>query len=89
MYQLEIEEQARRALKRLPGHMRQRVARAIDTLRYEPRPPGAKPLEDELTGYWRIRIAGYRVIYTIEEAIMLVTVMKVAQRDQSTYEDLI
>jgi mRNA interferase RelE/StbE len=89
LYQLEIEEQARRALKRLPGHMRQRVARAIDALRYNPRPTGAKTLQHALAGYWRIRIADYRVIYTIVEEVVLVTVVKVAQRDQSTYEDLV
>ena len=89
MYQLEIEERARRALKRLPGHMRQRVARAIDALRYNPRPARAKALQHELTGYWRIRIADYRVIYTIVEEVVLVTVVKVAQRDQNTYADLV
>lgn len=89
MYHLEIEEAARKALKRVPGNIRQRVAHAIDGLRLNPRPSGAKALRNHLEGYWRIRIDDYRVIYLIDDEVVIVTVVRIAQRDNDTYEDLI
>jgi mRNA interferase RelE/StbE len=88
VYQLLIDSEARKALKRLPGHIRQRIAQAIDGLKNNPRPPNAKALQDELTGYWRLRIDNYRVIYTIDDEIVVVEVVKVDQRDARTYTGL-
>lgn len=85
MYQILIDDEARKALKRLPGHMRHRVARAIDALRSEPRPPQATALRDELAGYWRLRIDNFRVIYTIADDIVVVEVIRVDQRSANTY----
>lgn len=85
MYHLLIDDDARKALKRLPGHARQRLARAIDTLRNDPRPPQAKALRNELAGYWRLRIDNYRVIYTIDDDIVVVEVVRVDQRSADTY----
>lgn len=89
MYRLVIDDEARKALKRLPGHIRQRVARAIDSLKQNPRPVDAKPLEDELIGYWRLRIDNYRVIYTIDDEIIVVEVIRVDRRDNKTYTGLV
>jgi len=88
MYELLIDEEARTALKRLPGHMRQRVAREIDTLRHDPKPSQAKALKDELEGYWRLRIDNYRVIYTIDDETVVVEVVRVDQRAADTYRGL-
>ncbi|MCE7980202.1 MAG: type II toxin-antitoxin system RelE/ParE family toxin [Caldilinea sp. CFX5] len=89
MYQLVIDEEARKALKRLPGHIRHRVARAIDSLKQNPRPADAKPLADELIGYWRLRIDNYRVIYTIDDTTIVVEVVRVDRRDHKTYTGLV
>ena len=88
MYYLLIDEEARRTLKRIPGHMRRRIALAIDELRQNPRPAGAKALQDELAGYWRLRIDGYRVIYTIDDETIVVEVVKVDRRGPKTYVGL-
>jgi len=89
LYQLVIDDEARKAIKRLPGHIRHRLARAIDGLRHNPRPPEAKALSDELTGYWRLRLENYRVIYTIDEEIIVVEVVRVDRRDNKTYTGLV
>jgi mRNA interferase RelE/StbE len=88
LYRLVIDDEARKVLKRLPGHMRQRIARAIDSLKHDPRPVDAKAMEDELAGYWRLRIDNYRIIYTIDEEIIVVEVVRVVRRDAKTYTDL-
>lgn len=89
MYRLVIDDEARKALKRLPGHIRQRIARAVDALKQNPRPADAKALEDELTGYWRLRIDNYRVIYTIDDEIIVIEVVRVDRRDTKTYTGLV
>ena len=83
-YRLDLGEN-RQLIERLPGHMRQRVKRAIYALTDNPRPPEAKTLDGEQAGYYRLRIDLYRVIYTIQEEIITVVIVRVAKRDQATY----
>jgi mRNA interferase RelE/StbE len=44
-----------------------------------PRPPGVKKLS-AITATYRIRQGDYRIIYEIEDDVLLVTVVKVADR---------
>lgn len=87
-YRLRIEREAERQIERLSGHMRQRVKRTIAALAANPRPATAKPMEPPHTDKWRLRLENYRIIYTIEDEVVLVTVIRVGKRTQSTYEDL-
>jgi len=87
-YRLRISREVRNAVDRLPGKIRQRVRRTIAELAYDPRPEAAKTLEEDLSGYFRIRVGEYRVIYTIEEDQVLVEVVRVARRSPRTYEGL-
>ena len=84
-YRLSISRAVRTEIDRLPGNIRQRVRRAIAQLAQEPRPEGAKPLEGELTGYYRIRLDDYRIIYRVEDDEVLVEIVRVAQRTSRTY----
>jgi mRNA-degrading endonuclease RelE of RelBE toxin-antitoxin system len=45
VYELFIEKNAHQQRKQLPGHIRQRVKRAIDDLAIEPRPHYSKQLD--------------------------------------------
>lgn len=87
-YRLRIEREAERQIERLPGHMRQRVKRIIATLTTNPRPTDAKRMDPPHNDKWRLRLEHYRIIYSIEDAIVLVTVIRVAKRTKSTYDDL-
>ncbi|WP_334311357.1 type II toxin-antitoxin system RelE/ParE family toxin [Nodularia sphaerocarpa] len=51
----------------------------IQELSGEPRPDGVKKLESELSLY-RIRVGDYRVIYQIQDDILLVTIVKAKYR---------
>lgn len=44
-YQVEINNRAKREIRDLPGHMRQRVIRSIGDLRTKPRPPASRELD--------------------------------------------
>jgi len=60
-----------------------RIRDAILKLEDDPRPPGCRKLRG-LDG-WRIRIGNWRVIYAIDDAERLVTIVEVKRRREDTY----
>ena len=80
-YRVELKPSAARALAKLPKPALRRVAEAIDALTEEPRPRGAR----KLTGapdLYRIRVGDYRVIYAIEDRVLLVLVVALGHRQE-------
>ena len=75
-------------IEQLPGHIRQRVKRAVLALASEPRPPEAKAMDGELVGLYRIRVDQYRIIYSIHEETITIVIVRVAKRDNATYKGL-
>jgi mRNA interferase RelE/StbE len=56
-----------------------RIVRRLENLASNPRPSGCKKLrggDDE----WRIRVGDYRVVYTIDDAKLLVEVTRIRHR---------
>lgn len=68
-----------RRLRKLDPAARRRVQAAIELLAAEPRPTGAKKLAAG-SGEWRVRTGDYRVIYEINDGILLVLVVAVGHR---------
>jgi mRNA interferase RelE/StbE len=85
-YAVEFERSAKKELDRLDGKIRARVLRKVAALAEDPRPPGATQLvgADDL---WRIRVGDYRVVYGIEDARLVVIVVRVAGRGK-VYRDI-
>lgn len=80
-YEIEFLPSAARQLKKLAVVGRDTVVVAIDGLATEPRPAGAKLLSgtsDERI--WRLSVGDYRVLYQVSESILLVLVVRVADR---------
>jgi len=77
-YSLAVRPRARRQLRALPDEMRTRVASEIDALSTDPRPYGAEKLSGTLL--WRIRIGDYRVVYAVDDAERVVTVVRIGHR---------
>ena len=78
-YRIEIKRSAAKEIRAISRKKdRQRVVERIETLADDPRPPGCT----KLTGReaYRIRQGAYRIVYTIEDAILLVEVVKVGHR---------
>lgn len=77
-YRIELRPAAVRALKRIDHHDRDRIRGAIALLGEDPRPPGAKALQGR-PGL-RVRVGNYRIIYTIQDDVLLVVVVTLGHR---------
>lgn len=82
-YQIELRPAAVRALKRIDHQDRDRIRGAISLLGENPRPPGAKALKGR-PGL-RVRVGDYRIIYTVDNDILIVTVITLGHR-REVYE---
>lgn len=78
-YRVAFMPSAEREFLRLPFRERTRIGCRVETLADNPRPVGCVKLSGG-TGFWRIRVGDYRVIYTIEDKQLVVAVMEVAHR---------
>ena len=77
-YRIEVAPAATRALTRVDHQHRDRIRGAIALLGHDPRPPGAKALQGR-PGF-RVRIGDYRIVYTIQDDVLLVAVVTVRLR---------
>jgi mRNA interferase RelE/StbE len=77
-YRVELESRARREFLDLPRDVQEHLAAALDDLRGDPRPPGAKRLSGS-PGY-RVRKGTYRVLYTIDDNTKIVRVYRIGHR---------
>ena len=88
VYRLKLPKTVQQEIERLPGNIRQRVKRTIAGLGFEPRPANASELANELAGFWRIKLEDYRIIYSIDDDVIVVEVVRVAKRTPKTYSGL-
>ncbi|MDR1295657.1 MAG: type II toxin-antitoxin system RelE/ParE family toxin [Bifidobacteriaceae bacterium] len=70
---------ATRHLRKLPKHAQQRIVAIVELLSNAPRPAKAIKLTDE-QDLWRIRTGDYRIVYHIEDKMLVIVVVKVAHR---------
>ncbi|WP_339621178.1 type II toxin-antitoxin system RelE/ParE family toxin [uncultured Salinibacterium sp.] len=77
-YRIEVTPAAARALERVNHQHRDRIRGAIALLAQDPRPPGARALQG-LPGF-RVRIGDYRIVYTIQDDVLLVVVITLGHR---------
>jgi len=80
-YSIELAPAAARQLRKLNPQGRRRVQAAIELLAQEPRPRGATKLAGG-EGECRARTGDYRIIYEINDAVLLVLVLAVGHRRQ-------
>jgi len=77
-YTIQILPSALKQLQKIPLKSRKAIIKKIEDLASKPRPSGVVKLTDR-EGY-RIRKGDYRVIYTIQDEELIITVIKVAHR---------
>ncbi|HUO83556.1 MAG TPA: type II toxin-antitoxin system RelE/ParE family toxin [Thermoanaerobaculia bacterium] len=81
-YSVRIKKSAARELDAIPGKKdRRRLVERIRALADDPRPAGAEKLSGFKDRY-RIRQGNYRVLYEIEDEVLVVYVVKVADRKE-------
>jgi mRNA interferase RelE/StbE len=85
MYEVRLARQAERRLRRIrrgdPSGYR-RLSGAINALGQEPRPDGAIRLTGVDPPAWRLRVGGYRIVYEVRDADLVVLVLNAAPRGE-------
>jgi mRNA interferase RelE/StbE len=77
-YDLRFKPSVAKDLRGIPKSDVQRILARIEALRDAPRPPGAEKLSTQER--YRMREGVYRILYTIDDAVLIVEVVKVGHR---------
>lgn len=78
-HRIELSPAAARQLRRIDRRVLPKIAEKIDLLAGEPRPRGC----EKLSGYdnlYRVRVGDYRIVYGVEDRLVVVVVLKVGNR---------
>lgn len=78
-YKINLKKSALKELHKLPNKEVIRISILIANLAIDPRPNGCKKLK----GYknlWRVRSGNYRLIYSIEDEILVIEILEVVNR---------
>ena len=81
MYQVLFDKSAAKQLAKLPKKSYDKVKKSIEELTENPRPIGCLKLKGNGDAY-RIRIGDFRVIYEIEDEVLIVVVVSVGDRKE-------
>jgi mRNA interferase RelE/StbE len=82
-YRIEFRHAALRELRKIDRGTQPRIHGAISMLAQDPRPPASRPLRGR-PGY-RLRVGDYRIIYTIDDGVLLIVVIAIGHR-RDVYE---
>lgn len=80
-YSVFIKPSAAKELERLPDKVRRQLVKRIQALAENPRPVGSEKLTGE--DLYRIRQGDHRVVYSIEDAVLTVLVVRIGNRRKS------
>jgi mRNA interferase RelE/StbE len=78
-YEIIIKPSAEKAFGKLPKALQGKILEALEQLCVNPRPSGVKKLKSTFN-FYRIRVGEYRVIYSINDTVLIVAVVKIAHR---------
>lgn len=85
MYEIEVKKSAQKELQQISPPYNQKIVEAINALAENPGPEGVKKLKGEEA--YRIRVADYRVVYTIDDVIQIVEIQRIRHR-RDAYRNL-
>ena len=77
-YRLQIKRSAVKELAAVRLRDRRRIARRIQTLATDPRPPGCEKLSGQEK--YRVRQGDYRILYAVDDDELTVVVVKIGHR---------
>ena len=81
-YRIEVTRAAERDLRALPESVLKRVDAKILSLAGNPRPDGVRKLAGAESLY-RVRIGDYRIIYEIQDRVVLIVIVRVRHRGEA------
>lgn len=79
LYEIKVDLYARKALDAIDRPIRRRIVAKIEELAIDPRPAGATMLKGR-HGDWRVRVGDWRIVYTVEDSVLLVLVIEIGHR---------
>ena len=77
-YSVLLTRSAAKEIEDVPSKDRRRIIARIEALADEPRPIGVEKLSG--AEQYRVRQGNYRILYQIEDAVLIVTVVRVGHR---------
>lgn len=78
-YEVEITPAAKRQIKKLTKSVQALIIERLEQLAENPRPPSILKMEGE-EDFYRVRVGDYRIIYEIQDRVLLIVVVKVGHR---------
>ncbi len=79
IYGIEWRPAAIKAVENLPRDVARRVYKRVGDLANNPRPNGSEKLAGGENEY-RVRVGAYRIIYSVQDAVLLVLVVRIGHR---------
>jgi mRNA interferase RelE/StbE len=79
IYEVVLSKTAEKNLSKLPAKIIAIIIPVLELLINNPRPLGCKKLKG-FSNLWRVRVGNYRVIYSIEDKILLVDIREIRHR---------
>ncbi len=83
MYEVRLEDNARRFLKKLDKETNKKLIKKFRSL--EENPELGKPLTGNLAGLWSLRVGKFRAIYKIQRNELIILVLDIGHR-KNVYE---
>lgn len=80
-YKIRNTKTAEKQLQKLPKDIQIRILNKCKSLCLNPRGPDTKKMVGWDYNQYRVRVGDYRIIYTIEDDIVLITVIKIGHRN--------
>jgi len=77
-YKIKIKPSAVKELNKISKKDLEKVSKKISALSSDPRPPGCEKLSGDEK--YRIRQGNYRIVYSIEDDILIIVIVKVGHR---------
>jgi mRNA interferase RelE/StbE len=78
-YRVSFAPAALRQFRKLPAAVQRRLSPHIDALADNPRPTGVVKLSG-VSDIYRVRVGDYRIVYEIQDVVLVVLVLKIGNR---------
>jgi mRNA interferase RelE/StbE len=83
MYKLRLEKRATKALQKIAEPMKSRIIKALDEMTRDPFSGDIKALQGEWKGLYRRRVGDFRIVYSLDSDIKIVSVESITDRKDS------
>ncbi len=80
-YGIRILPKAQRQIRSLPQDVQRRIRAAVDSLKQNSVPQGAKKLV-ALPDLYRLRVGDYRIVYAVQGSLLVILIVSVGHRKE-------